>query len=94
MEPPTRWWVGGDVYSGDRRPARLAVGLIILFGVFLAVPPLRDFYGLVPLRSAGDYLFIALAVVAWVILLRLTWRARLVDRYLNVALSRASGFGD
>jgi hypothetical protein len=26
-----------------------------------------------------------------VLLLRLAWRARLVDRYLNVALSRASG---
>jgi len=94
VEPPTQWWVGGDAYSGDRRPAMLAIGLIILFGAFLVVPPLREFYGLVPLRGAGDYLFIALAVAAWVILLRLVWRARLVDRYLNVRLSRASGLSE
>jgi cation-transporting ATPase E len=91
VQPPTRWWVGGDVYSGDRRPTLLAIGLIFLFAVFLLVPPLRDFYGLMLLDRSGHYLIILLAVGVWVLLLRLAWRARLVDRYLNVALSRASG---
>jgi cation-transporting ATPase E len=94
VEPPTQWWVGGDVYSGDRRPTLLALGLALLFGLFLVVPPLREFYGLIPLRQGSDYVIIALAVGVWVVLLRLAWRARLVDRYLNVALSRASGLGD
>jgi cation-transporting ATPase E len=69
----------------------LAIGLLFLFVFFLIVPPLRDLYGLIPLRRPGDYVIIALAVALWVILLRLAWRTRLVDRYLNVALSRASG---
>ena len=94
VEPPTRWWVGGDVLSGDRRPTLLAAGLLLLFGFFLAVPPLRDFYGLIPLRSAADYVVIGLAIVIWVLLLRVAWRARLVDRYLNVALSRAGGLNE
>jgi cation-transporting ATPase E len=94
VEPPTRWWVGGDLYSGDRRPTLLAGGLVLLFVLFLAVPPLRDFYGLIPLRAGGDYISIFLAVACWMLVLRMAWRARLVDRYLNVSLSRASGFTD
>jgi cation-transporting ATPase E len=93
-EPPTKWWVGGDVLSGDHRPTILAIGMLLLFGLFLAVPALREFYGLVLLRQPADYAAIAVAVVIWVLLLRFTWRARLVDRYLNVALSRASGLID
>ena len=94
VEPPSEVWVGGDVLSGDWRPTVLAVGLLILFGLFLIVPVLREFYGLIPLRQPADYLVIGLAVVLWMLLLRLAWRARLVDRYLNVALSKASGLGE
>ncbi len=94
VQPPTIWWVGGDVYSGDRRPTRLAIGLVLLFAIFLIVPPLREFYGLILLRRIGHYVIIGLAVAVWVLLLRAAWRARLVDRYLNVALSRASGLSE
>lgn len=91
VEPPTEWWVGGDVLSGDWRPTYMAGGLLLLFGLFIVVPLLRDFYGLVPLRHPGHYLFIALVAAVWVVGLRFVWRLRLVDRYLNVDLSRASG---
>ncbi|UCG25235.1 MAG: HAD-IC family P-type ATPase, partial [Chloroflexota bacterium] len=93
-EPPSKWWVGGDVLSGDKRPTILAVGMLLLFGLFLVVPALRNFYGLALLKKPVDYFIIALAVVAWALLLRFTWRARLVDRYLNVALSQASGLSE
>lgn len=94
VQPPTHWWVGGDVFSGDRRPTLLAIGLALLFAIFLTVPPLRDFYGLILLREVSHYVIILLAVGVWVLLLRLAWRTRLVDRYLNVALSRASGLNE
>jgi cation-transporting ATPase E len=68
--------------------------MLLLFGLFLVVPALREFYGLVLLRQPADYLAIALAVVIWALFLRFVWRARLVDRYLNVALSRASGLSE
>ena len=31
VEPPTKWWAGGDVLSGDWRPTLLSIGLLILF---------------------------------------------------------------
>lgn len=87
VEPPTKWWAGGDVLGGDRRPSILAVGLLLLFVVFLVVPPLREFYGLSLLRKPDHYVVIVLAAVAWIFILRFVWRARLVERYLNVDLS-------
>jgi len=84
VEPPTKWWAGGDILSGDRRPTLLAIGLFFLFVVFLAVPPMRDFYGLTPLRQLDHYVIIALAVIIWLFVLRFVWRARLVERYLNM----------
>ena len=88
VQPPTEFWVGGDVLSGDWRPALLAIGL---FAVLLAspyVPVLNSFFGLQPLRSASDAAIIAAVVLVWMLTLRLVWRYRLVDRYLDVDLSQ------
>jgi cation-transporting ATPase E len=93
VEPPTKWWVGGDSLSGDWRPTILAGGLLLLFGVFLAVPFLRDFYGLIVLRSWTHYVVIALAAAFWVLFVRFVWRANLVERYLNIDLGRTSSTG-
>lgn len=86
VEPPTRVWAGGDVVSRDWRPTLLAVGLLGAFALLLAVPPLREIYDLVPLHSPSDYLVIGGALIIWALVLSLTWRTRLVDRYLNVDL--------
>jgi len=83
VEPPTKWWSGGDVLSGDWRPAMLAIGLLLLFIVFLVTPFLRDFYRLTLLRQTDHYVIIAVAVIIWLFVLRFVWRARLVERYLN-----------
>ncbi len=91
VEPPTQWWVGGDKLSGDWRPTFLAIGLLILFILFLLIPPLRDFYGLTLLRKPSHYLMIMLATIGWIFLTRFLWRTRLVDRYLNVSLKNDAG---
>jgi cation-transporting ATPase E len=91
VEPPTEAWVGGDVLSGDPRPTWLAIGLFAAFGVTLVFPPLRDLYDLILFPRAIDYLFIAVVVAIWAFVVRFMWRARIVDRYLNVDLSGASG---
>jgi cation-transporting ATPase E len=88
VEPPTKWWAVGDVLSGDWRPTILSLGLLILFIVFLATPALREFYGLTLLRQSDHYVVIALSVIIWVVILRFVWRARLVERYLKMDLSR------
>ena len=84
VEPPTKWWAGGDVLSGDWRPTKLAVGLLVLFVVCLVIPGFRDFYGLTLLRQTSHYVVIALATIIWIFGLRFVWRTRLVERYLNL----------
>jgi cation-transporting ATPase E len=86
VEPPNKWWAGGDKLSGDWRPTYLALGLLIVFALFLLIPPLRNFYGLTLLRQPSHYLIIMVATISWVFFTRLLWRTRLVDRYLNVNL--------
>jgi cation-transporting ATPase E len=88
VEPPTKWWVGGDSLSGDWRPTILAVCLLLLFAIFMAVSFLRDFYGLIVLQSWTHYLIIVLAAAIWVFCVRIVWRANLVERYLNLDLER------
>jgi cation-transporting ATPase E len=88
VQPPTKFWVGGDTLSGDWRPTLLAVGLFMALLISPYVPILNSFFGLQPLRSAADGAIIAAIVLVWMGVLRLVWRYRLVDRYLDVDLSQ------
>jgi cation-transporting ATPase E len=83
VEPPVEAWAGGDVLSGDWRPTLLALGMLVVYFVVTAVPPLRGFFELTPLRL-WDYLLIAAVVVIWALLLRLIWRARIFERLLTL----------
>jgi cation-transporting ATPase E len=85
VEPPTEAWVGGDVLSGDWRPTLLATGMLGLYGVVVAVPPLRAFFELA-LLSPWDYLLLGAVVVVWALLLRFIWRTRLLERLLALDL--------
>jgi cation-transporting ATPase E len=82
VEPPTGWWVAGDVLSGDRRPALLALGMLLLFGLIMLVPPLRGFFELALLRPI-DYLLLAALAAGWALLLRTLWRTRFFERLLS-----------
>lgn len=86
VEPPTEWWVGGDVLSGDWRPTLLALGMLGLYGVIMTVPSLRAFFELTPLRGF-DYLLIGIVVAVGALFLRLIWRARLFERLLDLEVS-------
>jgi cation-transporting ATPase E len=83
VEPPAKAWTGGDVLSGDWRPTVLALGMLGLYGMIMAVPSLRTFFELTPLRGF-DYLLIGIVVAGWALLLRLIWRGRLLERLLDV----------
>jgi len=84
VEPPTRWWVGGDDLSGDRRPTALAVGMLAVYAGVLAVPSLRGFFEL-RLLPTLDYAFIVLGVLGWALALRVIWRGRVFERLLEMA---------
>jgi len=90
VEPPTAFWAGGDILSGDWRPTLLALAIMAFFIGALTVKPIRDFYELPPLRSTADYLIIALVTLLWVIVVRFTWRRGIIDRYLNLGPLRSS----
>ncbi len=81
--PPTRAWVGGNRLSGDWRPTLLALGLLLGYVVMLVIPPLRGFFELVSLRMS-DYALIGAIAVAWGLILLWIWRARLLERFLQV----------
>ena len=85
VEPPSKFWVGGDEYSGDRRPTYLALGLLVVFMIFLAVPSLGGFFDFQPL-SALAYLILFATAVVWAFILRWTWRSKLVERFFGLNL--------
>jgi cation-transporting ATPase E len=84
VEPPTESWTGGDVLSGDKRPAILAATLLLAFVAILAVPPLRELFELVALGFT-DYALLGLVTLGWAVVVRWVWRARVLDRLLTRA---------
>jgi cation-transporting ATPase E len=91
VEPPLRWFAGGDRYSGDVRPTLLALALGLVFAAIMADPALRRLFELLPLE-ARDYGVVGAALIAWLLALRATWRTRLFSRFLN--LEAMLGFTD
>jgi cation-transporting ATPase E len=83
VEPPYRWFVGGDKYSGDKRPMWLSVVMLGLFALIMAVPGLRRFWELLPLE-AQDYALAGGGALAGLITLRYVWRAQLFERFLRL----------
>jgi cation-transporting ATPase E len=83
VEPPTRWFVGGDKYSGDWRPTVLAIGLLGAFVGIMTYEPLRTFFELL-LLPAYAYVLIAIITLAWMFVLRTAWRRRWMQRFLEV----------
>ncbi len=81
--PPTKAWVGGNALSGDWRPTLMALGLLVGYGVMLAIPPLREIFELMSLPIVV-YALIGVIAVAWALTLRLIWRKRLLERFLQV----------
>lgn len=83
VEPPTRFWVGGDELSSDRRPAVLAVCMFVLFMLLMLTDSLREFFEFERL-SLSDYLLIGGVTVFWTFLIRAIWRHNLFERLLGI----------
>ena len=82
IEPPTRWWTGGNTLSGDWRPTLLAIAMMLAFTGVLFIPPLRSLFVLSSL-GLRDYALLAGVLVIWLFGLRATWRFRLLDRFIG-----------
>ncbi len=85
VEPPNKFWVGGDELSGDRRPFWLALAMLALYGWIMARPTLRESFELTPLHPL-DLAIIGGVVVLWALALRFAWRRHLFERWLGMAV--------
>ncbi len=83
VEPPFGWFVGGDRYSGDKRPLILSGVMLSLLGLVLAVPSFRQFWELLQLEPF-DYALILGAVAAWMVVVRYAWREQWFERFLHL----------
>lgn len=81
--PPTRWFVGGADYSGDRRPAILAGALIVAYAGLQLIEPLAAAFQLAPL-PAEIYLGIVAMTGLWIVVQRQVWRAAWFERFLDL----------
>ena len=84
-QPPSEFWVGGDVLSGDRRPAILAVGLWFLFILITILPFTARILGLSTLRSPEHYLWVMVLLAVWVLVIRALWRTDWFRRLTGIA---------
>lgn len=84
LEPPSRFFLGWRrEVSPDKRPAWLALALIVLFTIIWTYDPLGNYFGILekPLRPQ---LQIFGMVVVWFFLLRTIWRTHLFERFLGL----------
>jgi magnesium-transporting ATPase (P-type) len=90
VQPPTRAWMLGQASIVDRRPAFVAVVLMILFVLLAPTGLAYTFFKIAALREPTHYLFVGVVVVIWALGMLLIWRTRLLERYLNIDFDRRS----
>jgi cation-transporting ATPase E len=83
VQPPHKWFAGGDEFSGDWRPTALAGGLVVAFTLLMAIEPVRRLFEFIPLPPSG-YVFIVSMVLVWMLFVRLLWRKRWLERFLGI----------
>jgi cation-transporting ATPase E len=86
VEPPTKFWEGGDHLSGDARPALLALALVLADAVILVVPGFRATFSLTPL-SFPIYLALGAAVIGWAAVLQWLWRGQWFERFFGLEVA-------
>jgi cation-transporting P-type ATPase E len=80
LEPPIGESLSGaDADGADVRPTLLALAMLAIYALFFGVPPVRDFFELVPLRWEDVGLIGGLALL-WAALVMVFWRTNLYDR--------------
>ena len=84
VEPPIEWFAVAEPVTPDRRPTILAIFLALGYVAVLLTPAARDFFSFA-LPSPREALITVGSAIAWVPLVRLFWKRRLVDRFLGLA---------
>ena len=85
LKPPTPAWVASEALSGDKRPSLVALLMLVCYALLMAIPEARRFFELSPLPLTG-YLVLGLVAILWSALLRLMWRRKWLEHFLDVEL--------
>ncbi len=89
LEPPARLFTAWAPVSPDRRPAWLALGLLVALVVVLLVPATRSYFGLTAPDPPVIYMVVP-AVVVWFVVLSLALRFRVLERLLGLSPTEAA----
>ena len=81
VAPPNRFFAVIEPETDDNRPALLAVALALGFFLVVELPFGRTLFDLRPVPAMVIGL-VAAFTVAWLLLVRVVWRTRLLDRFL------------
>ena len=88
VQPPTRFWVGGDVLSGDWRNTYMAIVLFVLFIAATYIPLTQELLRLAPLQDIQSYLIVGAVAIVWLFVVRAIWRAPWLNRYVGILSDR------
>jgi magnesium-transporting ATPase (P-type) len=83
VAPPAPFWAGGNALRGDWRPTVLAGVLLLGLGVLLSLPAGRAFFEIQELALPDVAVIVSVALL-WALLVRFTWRLRLLERILGI----------
>ncbi|MPQ98155.1 HAD-IC family P-type ATPase [Modestobacter sp. I12A-02628] len=83
LKPPARLFAAWTAYTGDRRPAWLVLGLLVVLVAALVTPVTSDLFGLTG-AAPPVYTTVLPALVVWFGALGLAYRLRLMDRLLGL----------
>jgi len=84
VEPPHPIFAGGDVYRGNRSLAIVQLILVVVFFILTPTGIGDELFGIAPLNQFLDYLVVFGVAVAYGLLLKLSWRYRVFDRYMHI----------
>jgi cation-transporting ATPase E len=82
VEPPSRFWAGGNELSGDRRPTWLTIALLVGVLLIAFVPALSQLFDLRPIAPL-DMAVVGVAAAVWVFLVRWAWNQQWLERFLG-----------
>ncbi len=88
VQPPSTWWAVISPLSPDRRPALLALALFIAFVIVSSNLIPRRFFTLARLAPL-EIALVALGALVWLLVVRIVWRYRLLERFLGLPTDSA-----
>ena len=76
VQPPSGFWVGGDVYAGDKRITTVVIASFLLYIVATFIPLAQELLKITPFSEPVAYAVIFAISLLWMMTIRAVWRSR------------------